>query len=749
MAEEGKVGIKIDLDSKESIEKLLNLKNIVEKLGSSESLTGLIEGLVRIGPLAGALGATFYAVKTAIEATFEAENIKAINQQFEILTERAGVAGETLKNAMVGAAKGMVDDTELMKLANKAIVEFEGSAAKLPQVMELARKASAVTGQDMTANFEMINHAVATGSQRMLKQLGLSIDVKKATEQYAKSIGVATDSLNENGKKQAILNAVLEKGKAAYAGIDGDIKKSQNSWKQLLTTLDQIKEIFLLTFEKYVGPVVSKVISEINRDLVLLKTNLVSVFGDESEKARAQVENLTVKLQQQKEALADLQKIQSGGKFSLLKPFMDTGKAIDHAKAKIVEYEAQLEKLKEALGDGEEEDDAGTNKDKNSDKEKRLAQEAHFQGEMAKLHKERIAAEMETVTDLATFETIKQEEKLMLEQELAAKLQEIRDSGKLDDVQKEKLRQEAILTNNQKILASEVKTADERKKIYKNLERAHKDSLDGMAIGFKNSIREQTDEQLTFAGVGRKTASSFQSNFTDAFEKVGEGSLSMGEAMKSALLNALGDIAIAEGSLTMMKGVAEFPAGSWKIPVGAGLIAFGGYLKGQAKQASASGGGVSAHTMSGGGGSAARADSDVELERKENLERAKLANDQEKRKEADQKEAIREKKVDEKEDLKEKRDAEKFRDANLKETARETQADLKFEARMKKEESSRDRLSQETTDVKDHQTQRKTVTLQIQGNYFETEQTRTRLVDILREANDAQDFKFQQIGEGR
>lgn len=41
---------------------------------------------------------------------------------------------------------------------------------------------------------------------------------------------------------------------------------------------------------------------------------------------------------------------------------------------------------------------------------------------------------------------------------------------------------------------------------------------------------------------------------------------------------------------------------------------------------------------------------------------------------------------------------------------------------------------------------KKSVTIQVQGNYFETEQTKTRLVEMIRETNDATDYKIQQIG---
>lgn len=43
---------------------------------------------------------------------------------------------------------------------------------------------------------------------------------------------------------------------------------------------------------------------------------------------------------------------------------------------------------------------------------------------------------------------------------------------------------------------------------------------------------------------------------------------------------------------------------------------------------------------------------------------------------------------------------------------------------------------------------KKAVTVQIMGNYFETEQTKTRLLEMIRENTDATDFKYQQIGVG-
>jgi len=43
---------------------------------------------------------------------------------------------------------------------------------------------------------------------------------------------------------------------------------------------------------------------------------------------------------------------------------------------------------------------------------------------------------------------------------------------------------------------------------------------------------------------------------------------------------------------------------------------------------------------------------------------------------------------------------------------------------------------------------KKSVTVQVMGNYFETEQTKTRMLEMIRQATDGTDFKYQQIGVG-
>jgi hypothetical protein len=53
----------------------------------------------------------------------------------------------------------------------------------------------------------------------------------------------------------------------------------------------------------------------------------------------------------------------------------------------------------------------------------------------------------------------------------------------------------------------------------------------------------------------------------------------------------------------------------------------------------------------------------------------------------------------------------------------------------------------DTSAVAADATPKKTVTVQIAGHYFETEQTKTRLMEMIRETTDATDYKYVQVGQ--
>lgn len=166
---------------------------------------------------------------------------------------------------------------------------------------------------------------------------------------------------------------------------------------------------------------------------------------------------------------------------------------------------------------------------------------------------------------------------------------------------------------------------------------------------------------INFAKLGETSINAVSNSFAEGFKAMGNGSKTAGEAMKGALLQALGTIAISEGSLLLLAGIGEF--NPVKIAAGGGLIALGGYLEGQA-----GGGGAAvpaAASVSGDGNSYAQASSGT---------------------------------------------------------------------------------NSQTSPSGLQQTPQKTVSLTVQGNYYDSNETKTQLMDMIRSATDATDFNYTKVG---
>lgn len=296
------VNIKVNVQTGRSSSDIKDVSKAIQSLDvsvkeSSFSLGRMAEIFV------GGLGAniTVGALKNVAGALaqlpFEAEKIKAINSQFEVLAETAGISADVLKNQLVGSAAGLIDDTDLIAAANKAIVSLGSTASEIPKVMELARKATSVFGGDVVQNFEAINSAIASGSTRALRQFGIIVDSQSVYEKYAKSIGFAANQLTETEKQQALLNAVLDKGNKTLGNIDESAQKNTKSFKELYVIVKQIGEVAILSFDNSASPAVNKFLQLAISAANQFKTLFVASVGSGAEQSAAKIKLLNADLE--------------------------------------------------------------------------------------------------------------------------------------------------------------------------------------------------------------------------------------------------------------------------------------------------------------------------------------------------------------------------------------------------------------------------------------------------------------------
>lgn len=264
--------------AKNTFSKAFRIESLADFNALTEVLPKILNGVRAIGEF-------------AIDQALKAEEIRAINQQFEVLANNAGIAADVLKNNLVNAADGLVDTEDLLNAASGSIVALGKNAERLGDVFNVARQAASVFGGDALQRFEEISGAIERLSTRQLKQFGIVLDQDAVFKQYAQTLGIAADRLTTTEKQTALLNAVLEKSKTAFAGVDVNIRELANNNKRLSVAFGELGDASATALDKLFGPIVK----EGTKELTIAIENLtlgIRKIGGEAIPAQEQVKVL-------------------------------------------------------------------------------------------------------------------------------------------------------------------------------------------------------------------------------------------------------------------------------------------------------------------------------------------------------------------------------------------------------------------------------------------------------------------------
>ncbi len=133
-----------------------------------------------------------------------------VSQAFSTLSENMGSTADVMIGALRAGVKGTMSDFELMKLANKGLgAGLITSAEDMETLASGARSLGKATGMDTKQAFETMTTAIASGRTAQLKQLGLFVDNKLATENYAAAIGKTVSTMSDADRAAALSAATL------------------------------------------------------------------------------------------------------------------------------------------------------------------------------------------------------------------------------------------------------------------------------------------------------------------------------------------------------------------------------------------------------------------------------------------------------------------------------------------------------------------------------------------------------------
>lgn len=186
-----------------------------------------------------------------VELGSRGADVQDVAGSFEVLTSKAGETASVMLGQLRQGVVGTISDFELMQLANKTLgTGIIKTSSDMGTLAAGARVLAKATGGTTAEAFDTLTSAMASGRTAALKQLGLFVDSKKATEDYAASIGKSVSELTDADRIQALAAASLTALRDRLRDIPPDAQdfgekvqaakvQLQNFWDQVAVGVSQ------------------------------------------------------------------------------------------------------------------------------------------------------------------------------------------------------------------------------------------------------------------------------------------------------------------------------------------------------------------------------------------------------------------------------------------------------------------------------------------------------------------------------
>lgn len=187
------------------------IKDLVNDLGGLEKAVQLGSAALKTLGVGLTLAGGKQIYDMGMELARTAAYAEDVAVAFDSMTESAGTTSQDMLASLKKGSAGAISEFDLMLTANRAmLLEVSSSAEELGQLMSVAMVRSNAMGMTTQEAFNDIVTGIGRFSPQILDNLGIVIDMQKANEDYAQSLGKTADELTETEQKQALLNAVLE-----------------------------------------------------------------------------------------------------------------------------------------------------------------------------------------------------------------------------------------------------------------------------------------------------------------------------------------------------------------------------------------------------------------------------------------------------------------------------------------------------------------------------------------------------------
>lgn len=162
---------------------------------------------ISAGVMAAAVGGAFTSV---IALGMKGSTLQGVEDSFNRLAISAGTTGDALRGSLSEGVKSTVSEMTLMQSTMRLMSSGMKLSTDDARIMgEAARAMGKATGTDAANGLSTLSSALLTGRTRSLAMAGIVVDLKKAQEDFARSIGTTASELNAEGVLEAKRIAIL------------------------------------------------------------------------------------------------------------------------------------------------------------------------------------------------------------------------------------------------------------------------------------------------------------------------------------------------------------------------------------------------------------------------------------------------------------------------------------------------------------------------------------------------------------
>ena len=191
-----------------------------------------------------AITATITAASVAIKKAFDLIKESAkFNQQkeaFRNFAESLGADADEMVLKLREMSAETLSTAQIMQNATRAMA-LGLDPAGLPKLMEISRSAARAFGEDVGFMFDSIVLGIGRQSRMILDNLGIIVSAETAYKNYADTLGIAADKLDDAQKKQAFFNEVLRQGQDIIDSVNAQNKSLLESIQSFGAFIEDLK----------------------------------------------------------------------------------------------------------------------------------------------------------------------------------------------------------------------------------------------------------------------------------------------------------------------------------------------------------------------------------------------------------------------------------------------------------------------------------------------------------------------------